>query len=212
MEITKKARFVTKFYGGRPYCQGEEIVEQWLADQTDKLAHPRYAELNKAIKSPDKLERILSVFNVNDDGHPIIGNWMLLRCSINAQKLSGTWKKYKVSADRWRSMVQFTPPFCPLVNGSRLVQPDGVDVYTVTTPKNSFFTAYQLVNSGTKFKFTIHVPDDLCEIAVKDADGNVTTEADEEQTLACVTDILDKMQIIGLGAFRERYGKFEYFE
>ena len=34
--------------------------------------------------------------------------------------------------------------------------------------------------------------------------------ADEEKTMACVNDVLDKMQIIGLGAYRLRFGKFEY--
>jgi hypothetical protein len=215
MEITKKARFNTAFYGGKAYLQGDVIVQRWLESQQDRLLHPRFRELKDAMSNETKLEGILSVFNVADDGSPIIGNWMLLRCSMAAQKLAGTWNKYKVSADAWKGSISFEPSFCHLSNGKPITSPDSVEVYTVTVKdgakSRSFFRAYQIIKAGSEFEFTLNFPDDLCQ-KIEGKGKDKIFSPDPDSTIECVKAILDKMQIVGLGAYRERFGKFNYIE
>lgn len=210
MEIAKKARFTTDFYGGKGYLSGSERVKKWLESQQDRLLHPRFKALKDAIGNETKLEDILSVFNTDPDGQPVIGDWMLLQCSINAQKLANTWGKYQVSADRWKDSVFFLPNFVHLKNGKPITKPDGVEIYNVSPKgKPSFFKAYQYINTGAEFEFTITVPDDLCE-KVEGRGKDKIFVADPEKTKICVDDVLDKMAMIGLGAYRLRFGKFRY--
>lgn len=209
MEIKKRARFVTDFYGGKEFLAGDEIVKRWLESQQDRLLHPRFRKLKDAIGNDSKLEEILSVFNLNDEGQPIVGNWMLLRCSMNAQKLAGTWNKYKVAADAWKGSVLFGPVWCGLKNGGPVTAPDRVEVTMVSLKDRSFFKAYQVINAGAEFKFSLTVPDDLC-IKPEGRGKDKIFVADNEKTTECVKEVLDKMQIIGVGAYRERFGKFQY--
>jgi len=214
MEITKKARFITPFYGGRAYLAGDKVVDNWLISQHDRLLHPRYRELKDAVGNESKLEEILSVFNKNEKGDPIVGNWMFLECSIDSQKLAGTWTQYKVSGDAWMNSVQFAPVHCNIFNGAKITSPDFVEVHPTTVKRgknkgNSFFKAYQAINAGSEFEFTIMFPEDLCQkVEGKGADKIFT--GDEKKTFACVEAVLDKMCLVGLGAYRRRFGKFEY--
>jgi len=191
MEITKRAKFTTPVMGGKGYLSGDQAVKNWLESQSKRLLHPRFKAIQDAIGNEKKLEEILSVFNVDKDGCPIIGSWMLLRCSFNAQKLANTWKKHQVSADQWRASIAFAPASCNIFNGKKVKDPDGVDVYTISLKDGrSFFKAYQYIEAGTTFDFVLSVDDEIPE--------------------ECVGAVLDKMQIVGVGAFRERFGKFEY--
>jgi len=210
MEITKKAKFTTDFYGGKGYLSGSERVKKWLGSQQDRLLHPRFKALKDAIGNETKLEDILSVFNADPDGQPVIGDWMLLQCSINAQKLANTWGKHQVSADRWRDSALFLPTLVHLGNGKPIKRPDGVEIYNVVPKgKSGFFKAYQYINAGAEFEFTVTVPDDLCE-KVEGRGKNKIFVADPEKTEICVNDILGKMCMIGIGAYRLRFGKFKY--
>lgn len=210
MEITKQARFKTDYYGSKGYLSGSERVGNWLKSQQDRLLHPRFKALKDAVGNETKLEDILSVFNTDTDGLPGIGDWMLLQCSLNAQKLANTWGKYQVSADKWRDSVMFSPNFVTLKNGKPIKKPDGVEIYNVVPKgKAGFFKAYQYVNTGAEFEFTIFAPDDLCE-KVEGRGKDKIFVADPEKTKTCIEDVLDKMAMIGLGAYRLRFGKFEY--
>jgi hypothetical protein len=210
MEFTKKARFTRAFYGGKGYLSGDETVKRWLESQQDKLLHPRFRKLKEAAKNENKLEDILSVFNTNGNDHPIIGDWMIMECSRNAAKLSNTWGQFQVSADLWKGSVQFTPGYIPLTReGKTIESPDFVEVYTVSLKDRSFFKAYQGMKENSEFEFTIHVPDDLC-MKPEGRGKDKIFVADEEKTTKCVNTVLDRMCMVGLGAYRLRFGKFEY--
>lgn len=214
MEFPRKGRFIVDFYGGKGYLPGDKLVKNWLASQTDRLLAPQYKKLKDAIDNEKKLEEILSVLNVNNAGQPGIGDWMLYRCSVNAQKIAGTWNKYGVSADAWKDGVNFSPPFVTLKKGKVTIKtPEHVAVYTVTTKIDgkvrSFFKAYQVIRAGAEFEFTLDVADDLCE-KVEGKGANKIYTPDVEKTKVCAEAVLNKMQTVGLGAFRERFGKFEY--
>lgn len=213
MEFKKKAKATTDIYGGKGYLSGDTLVKNWLTSQSDRLLAPQYKKLKDAIDNEKKLEEILSTFNTDDKGHPVIGNWMLYRCSVNAQKIAGTWNKFGVSADAWKDGVTFSPPFIYLNNSKRIKAPESVEVYTVSTKVDgkmrNFFKAYQVIKAGAKFQFTLDVPEDLCE-KVEGTGANKIYTADEKKTKICAEAVLDKMQTVGIGAFRERFGKFEY--
>jgi hypothetical protein len=215
MEITKKAKFITDFYGGKAFLPGDQMVQNWLESQQDRLLNPKFKQLKDAIGNEDKLEQILNVFNTNGNGEPIIGNWMLLECSMNAQKSADTWARYKVSADTWKDSVSFSPVHIPILNNGKLIKKaEFVEPYTITVKRGpnkgkSFFKAYQAIKLGASFEFTLSFPDDLC-MKPEGKRANKIFMADEEKTLACVNSVLDKMGIIGLGAYRLRFGKFGY--
>ena len=217
MEITKKMKFKTDFYGSKAYLPGDELVQGWLESQQDRLLHPRFRALKDAVGNEKKLEEILSVFNVNGNGEPIIGSWMLHQCSINAAKLANTWGKFQVSKDRWKDSVQFTPAIVSISsNGGVLKKAESVEVYTVTVKggrggSRSFFKAYQIIKAGAEFEFTIDVPEDLCEKQEGKGQDKIFY-SDKEGSITCANTILDKMGSVGVGAYRLRFGKFEGIE
>jgi len=211
MEIIKKAQFISDFYGGKSYLPGNEVVKNWLDAQGDRLLHPRMKELKDALSNEVKLEEILSVFNTNEKDEPIIGDWMLLESSINAQKLAGTWMRFEVSAETWRNSVQFNPHYVKLRrNGGFIKQADSVECYPVKPKgKPSFFKAYQVINTGARFDFSVLFPEDLC-VKTEGKGKAKQILPDVEKSAECVEAVLQKMGIIGLGAYRLRFGKFKY--
>lgn len=211
MEIKKRARFTTDFYGGKGYLSGDEIVRRWLESQQNKLLHPRFKELKEAVGNESKLEDILSTFNTNGNGEPIIGDWMLLECSKGAAKLANTWGQFQVSKDVWKDSVRFTPSKIMIYRDGEIIEnPDFVEVYSVSLKDGrSFFKAYQAIKAAAEFEFTITVPDDLC-MKTEGRGKDKIFIADEEKTLKCVNVVLDRMGMVGLGAYRLRFGKFEY--
>jgi len=215
MEITKKAKFTTDFYGGRPYLPGSTIIQNWLESQQDKLLHPRMKELKDALGNEGKLEEILSVFNFNGENEPIIGDWMLHECSMNAAKLANTWGRFQVSADTWKDSIQFSPSCINLYqNGNMIKQPEFVEGYAITVKRgkfkgNSFFKAYQAIRTGATFEFIISFPEDLAtKILGKGKDKAILP--DPERSTECAEAVLEKMGIVGLGPYRLRFGKFIY--
>ena len=212
MEVIKKAQFVTDFYGGKPYLPGTEVVKNWLESQQDRLLNPRMKELKDALGNEIELERILSVFNMNGNNEPIIGDWMFKECGINAAKLANTWTRFEVSADIWRENVFFSPNQVMLYRDGKLIEePEEVEAYTVTIkrPRRSFFKAYQLIKAMAAFEFTCEFPEDLCtKIEGKGKDKQLLP--DTERSTECVNAVLEKMCLVGLGAYRLRFGKFKY--
>ena len=215
MEITKKAKFTTDYYGGRPYLPGSTIIRNWLESQQDRLLHPRMKELKDALGNEDTLEKILSVFNFNGGNEPIVGDWMLHECSMNAAKIANTWGRFQVSADTWKDSIQFDPNHISLHrNGGIIKEPEFVEGYAITVKRgsakgNSFFKAYQAIKSGAEFEFTISFPDDLAT-KVEGKGKNKAILPDSDKSTDCVESVLEKMRIIGLGAYRLRFGKFIY--
>ena len=121
------------------------------------------------------------------------------------------WSKFQVSYDTWENSVQFAPFYVGLVNGRKITKPDFVEVYTVSLKKDkrSFFKAYQGIKRGATFEFTVSFPEDLCT-KIEGRGKSKEMLPDEEKSTACVEAILEKMATVGLGAYRRRFGKFEY--
>lgn len=214
MEIKKRARFTTDFYGGKAYLPGDTLVKNWLESQHDRLLHPRFKELKDALGNEEELEKILSVFNTNGEGEPIIGSWMLKECSMDAAQRAGIWNKFKVSFDQWKDSIGFSPLHVGLYNGGAVNTPHGVEVYTVTVKRGpnkgrSFFKSYQYVNAGTEFEFTLTVADDLC-VRTEGRGQDKIFHADEERVALVAETVLNKMCTVGIGAYRLRFGNFQY--
>jgi hypothetical protein len=216
MELTRRGKFVTPFFGSAGYLEGDEIVRGWLDSRHDVLQHPKMLPVKKAMDSDKELAKMLKVFNTDETASPIIGDWMLFRCSINAAKLAGTWYNFKVSKEKWMNSVRFSPMHVTLHDGdgSKKEEADGMQVFPT---KGSFFTAYQFINAGVTFEFTITIADDLVLVADKVYDedskkSNTEYIPDFDKMSECVGAVLDKMQMVGLGAFRERFGKFIFIE
>jgi hypothetical protein len=195
MEITKKGKFITDFYGSAPALGAEGILQKWIDDkQTAWLASWAEQVAKKGQTAIQALEEILSVFHRDIEGKPVIGNWMLRRCLIvtgqaifNAKKNNSHPKKQVIPM-----AIQLVEPInINIHNGKILKVPDGVKTYTCTVKNRSFFKAYEFIKVGTTFDATIFYDEELLS---------------EEH----MNQLLEKAGSIGVGAFRERFGKFEW--
>lgn len=84
MIITKKARFVTDFYGGAPMVGYKQLLTYWQQDKIDKFTLSRIEqEKKKSETTEEALIRILSVLHRDSNGYPILGSWMLRRCYLS---------------------------------------------------------------------------------------------------------------------------------
>ena len=213
METIVKGKFIRDFYGGKGYLSGNEQIKNWLRSQSDRLLNPRLRELKDALANEGKLEEILSVFNTDGDGYPIIGDWMLFECGRAAAKRANTWGRFGVSQDQWTESVSFTPANVHVSNGSGVIkEAEGVEGYAITAKVNgkrvSFFKAYQLIKAGGKFEFTIVFPEDLCT-KVEGRAKEKQIVPDPEKAQECVNEVIRRMGSVGIGAYRRRFGKFE---
>lgn len=195
MEIKKTARFITDFYGSAPALGAEGIIKLWIENKQMKwLASWAEQIAKKGQTAMNVLEEILSVFHRNGNDEPILGNWMLRKCLIvtgqtifNAQKDKTHPKKGIIPM-----AVQLVEPIhITLKNGNLIKKPDGVKTYTVTVKGRSFFKAYEFIKAGSTFETTMYFDDEILE---------------EEH----INLILEKCGSIGVGAFRERFGHFEW--
>jgi hypothetical protein len=197
MEIKKKGRFVTDFYGSAPAVGAEGILKKWIDDkQTAWLASWAEQVAKKGQTAMDALELNLSIFHRDNSGYPIIGNWMLRRCLIVTGQTI-----YNAMTDRSQPTKDLIPMAIQLVepinielqNGKRIEKPDGVKTYTVSLlkKKRSFFKAYEFIKAGATFEATIFFDEELL--------------SEEHMSL-----LLEKSGSVGVGAFRERFGKFEW--
>ncbi len=195
MEIEKTGKFITNFYGGAAGKGAQAVLEKYIKDQIDKDLLSFVDQIKKKGQdAPDILLDILHVFNRNGPGSPVLGNWMLKKCLtetgqtiFNAMKDKTHPKRNIIPAAI--SLIQ--PIYIPLSrNGEVIEKPEGVDTYTVTTRKRSFFIAYEAIREGALFgPVKIYFAEDLLS---------------EEHMNA----ILEACGFFGVGAFRERFGKF----
>jgi hypothetical protein len=192
MEVTKKGRFTTDFYGSRPSMGYEAILKGYVEQTSDKALLSMAAQVKKkGEKVVEVLERILSVCHRDDKGRPYIGNWMFLAC----------WKKTCITffnvkenknhpkQDRAVKAIKLiNPREIYMTNGRVIDKPTGVRTYAMG---KGFFKAYEYVKAGAEFEITF------------DFDSDVLSEEHRDYALS-------KMGLIGVGAFRERFGKFEW--
>jgi hypothetical protein len=198
MEVTKKCRFITPFYGSAPAAGALATALNWIDDKiTDGLLAWADKIKKKGEKAEDTLLRILSQFHRDENGFPVIGNWMIKRCLTNTGQCIFNAQKDKSHPKQdviKHAILPVVPmPYVSIYNGKLIEVPTGIETYTVTTqkPKRSFFAAYEYVPKNTTFEFTASFDDNLIS---------------EKHALK----IIEVAGRFGLGAFRERFGKFEY--
>ncbi len=203
MEITKKFETTTKLYGGTPAIGTRETLEKYIEDNIDKTSLSFYQQaLKKGEEIPDTVLRILSRFHRDEKGYPIIGSWMMKKCLVNTATYIFNASKNKTHPKR--ELVQnvaigeVTPLNISLNNGKLIKKHSGIDTHAVTirdaaTGKpRSFFKAYEYIDAGIT--------------------GEVTMQFDEElfNGEENIRFLLDKCGNTGLGAFRQRFGKFKW--
>ena len=199
MELEKTGKFITDFYGSAPALGAEGILKKWIDDkQSDWLLSWADQVKKKGQTAIQALEEILSVFHRDNGGSPILGSWMLRRCLtetgraiFNAQKDKTHPKK-----DAIPMAVQLVEPaFINIVKGSLVTEPHGVKTYTVSVRNSgkvkSFFKAYEYIKAGATFTA-------------------VMTFDEEIMNPEHIDLLLRKAGSVGVGAFRERFGKFEW--
>lgn len=199
MEITKNARFIVPFYGSAPAKGYLGVLQGYVTDKIDKtLLTFAQQNLKKGQEIDTFIEDILSVFHRDDEGCPFIGNWMLRRCFIETGRaiFNAAKNKNHPKKDLIPMAVQRVEAFkINVFNGQKIEKADGVAPYAVTIREagkpRSFFKAYEWIKEGATFSFTAYFDDDM-----------ISPEIAEFW--------LDKACMQGVGAFRERFGKFEY--
>lgn len=188
-----KGKFFTDFYGSAPAIGAEGILKKWCEDkQNDWLLSWADQIKKKGQNAMEALEQILSVFHRDEKNNPILGAWMLRKCLIvtgqtmfNAQKDKSHPKKNSIPM----GINLIDPIHINVFNSKRISSPDNIKTYTVSLTNRSFFKAYEVIKSGTTFEAQIHADEEI--LSKKHMDM-----------------IINKCGLIGVGAFRERFGKF----
>lgn len=199
MEITNKYMFTTKCYGSAPAKGYVGVLKNYIEEKVDEsLLTFAQQNLKKGQEIDSMVEDILSVFHRDDQGYPCIGNWMVQRCLRNTglAVFNAAKNKDHPSKQKIPICVSLVEPYhINFNNGKVVTKPDGVDTYAVTikdpqTGKaRSFFKAYEYVNRTAQMEFTVRFDDDL-----------VTEELAQYW--------IQKAGLVGVGAYRERFGKF----
>lgn len=199
MEITKRARLITDFYATAPNTGSEYLLTKWMNDTISKPVLSFAQQVaKKGQEAWDVLDEILSVFHRDTEGMPFLGNWMLRRCLVTTGLIifNAAKDKSHPTKDQTPIAISLVEPLqIPLMrNGDRITHPDKVTTYTVTITKpqkRSFFKAYEVINAGAEFEFTVNWDEDFISESQMDL-------------------LLQKAGLVGTGGFRERFGKFEY--
>lgn len=197
IEITKKARFITDFYGSAPAAGTLKTVLNWIDEVQSKAIMSFAARTQKKGEEADQaLERILSIFHRDKNGHPVIGNWMLKRCFIvtGAGLFNAKNNKEHPTRPVIKNAILIVQPIphISINNGKTVKKPDGIETYAVKPEgKSPFFKAYEYIKAGAEFEFMVSFDDSL--MAKEHIEKIVATAGR-----------------FGIGAFRERFGKFEY--
>ena len=194
MEITKKGKFVTDFYGSRPALGYEGVLKGYIETSTDKalLSMAQQAK-KKGEQAIETLERILSVCHRNEEGRPVIGNWMFSRCYMNTCQAFFNARENKNHPKQSQAKMALRvvqPNFITMKNGKPITKPNGVQTYAMG---KGFFKAYEFIKAGAEFELTF------------DFDPDVLKEEQRDYALS-------KMCLIGVGAFRERFGKWAWVD
>jgi hypothetical protein len=197
MEKQVKGRFVTDFYGSTPAMGATELLKQWIEDKQNAWLLSWADKIKKKGETAAMaLEKILSVFHRDEKNQPVLGNWMLRRCLINTGYAIFNAMKDKTQPKRNiipMAINLVTPIHMNIYNGKVVTKPHGVKTYTVTVKGRSFFCAYEYIKAGTTFDATIYVDESL-----------ISQEHFEQ--------LLSKAGLVGVGAYRERFGKFEWIK
>lgn len=201
IEITKKARFITDYYGGEPAAGTLGTVLSWIDDKQSKALLSWADQTKKKGEEADQaLIRILSRIRRDKNGHPIIGNWMLKRCFIVTGSALFNAKKNKDHPTRLvikNAILTVQPiPHISVNNGTgkAIKKPDGIETYAVKPEgKSPFFKAYEYIKAGAEFEFIASFDDNLM--------------AEEHIDM-----IIRSAGRFGVGSFPERFGKFEYVD
>ena len=218
MELTRQAKFITDFYGSSPAVGYQGVLERYIEDKIDKeLLTFAQQEKKKGATVEDKVAAILSIFHRDEEGRPILGSWMLRKCLMNTAYAIFNAQKDKThpKKDQIPMAIQLVEPVhinifkssnnqtepnrmirdsIPQLDALRV--PDGVATYTVSISKpkpRSFFKAYEYIKAGAQFRFTVLFDEDLLSLEKMEY-------------------LLSKAGQIGVGAFRERFGKFVIVE
>jgi len=191
MEIAKKGKFVTDFYGSRPALGYEGVLSGYIETSADKALLSMAGQAKKkGEKAIETLERILSVCHRSNEGWPVIGNWMFSRCYINTCQafFNARENKNHPKQSQAKMALRTIQPYLISMNneGIPIIKPDGVQTYAMG---KGFFKAYEYVKAGAEFELTF------------DFDSDVLKEEHRDYAL-------NKMCLIGVGAFRERFGKW----
>lgn len=196
MEITKKGRFITEFKGGQPAMGATGVLEKYMEDAQDK-ALLSFAETikKKSQKIEDVIVDILSVFNRNGGNEPVIGNWMVRGMLLSTADAIFNKKDNKHHPSKKTIPVAIgmvKPINIQIFRDKELIKKsDFVTTHTVSLKDRSFFKAYESIKEGAEFEITMSFNETL-----------ISKE--------CVDLLLENAQYVGLGAYRARYGKFEW--
>lgn len=194
--IEVKATFITDFYGGAPAIGTQGILEKYMEKQVDNAFLPfDQGLLKRGEKAEDKAAEILSVFHRDNNNIPIIGPWMIRRCLVRTGETIFNAMKDKThpKKDLIKNGIISIEPITGIYlfkDDMMVTAPSGIRTYTVSLPKRSFFKAYEWIPQGTRFSFFVNFDESM-----------INTEHMKE--------IISKCGRLGVGAFRERFGKFE---
>lgn len=199
MELKKRGKFITDFYGSLPMLGAETVLAKWIEDKQNKWLLSWAEKIKTGGQTAmNALEKNLSVFHKDEEGKPILGNWMLRKCLIVTGQTIFNAKNNKEHPKKDiipMAIKLVRPEMINLINGKTIKAPDGVKTYTVTTKvkgqPSSFFKAYEYILAGAEFEAEICFDDEF----IKKKQINL---------------LLDKAGSIGVGAFRERFGKFKW--
>jgi len=199
----KKKKLAIKFYedflGGQSAVGFLQTFLNWQTEVHQKAFMSRAdREKKKGETVEESAERILSICNRDDAGNPCIGWWQVKRCLMETWPLIFNAQKNKDDPKRDLIRPTFTriePRFILLNNGKQITKPDKVLTFAVTVKVKgevrSFFKAYEAINAGA-----------TCNMVLSYDSDYLTSDNLEK--------LLIKMQAQKLGAFRERFGGFEF--
>jgi hypothetical protein len=173
----------------------EAVLTGYIESASDKALLSMAAQAKKKGENAiETLERILSVCHRNDQEQPVIGNWMFSRCYMNTVQafFNARENKSHPKQSQAKMALRIIQPFMITMNndGQIISKPDGVQTYAMG---KGFFKAYEYVKAGAEFELTF------------DFDSDVLKEEQRDYALT-------KMGLVGVGAFRERFGKFEWIK
>jgi len=213
-KLHKKAAFVVPFLGTQPYLKGIDFWKNFITDRIT-AAIISEKERKKEQADPDEAyKKALSVFNYYGiDGKnpsiqeatskhltvqvPIIGGWMLRACAVNSAYLLGLTQKGNNLPGRAAVECIRCEPYAVFMyrKGKVIEKLDRLDLNTFKPRggKTGIIKIREAIGPPAEFEF--------------DLIYNENTISDQH-----IEEILYQMQFTALGAFRERFGKFQYIK
>lgn len=203
VEITKEFKTTTKILGTNPCIGMKDTFEGYVKDNINKAALSFFQQdIKKGEEIEETIMRVLSTFHRDENGFPIMGGWMVKKCLVNTATYIFNASKNKTHPKR--ELVQnvaigeVSPINISLYNGKVIKNHTGIDTYAVTirdqsTGKpRSFFKAYEYIEAGITGEVCMQFDEDLFN-----GEDNINF-------------LLDKCGTTGIGAFRQRFGKFQW--